>query len=288
MTTTHHIPTDQDDTSAPGTATAGSTPAAPAPPRRVLPRFDLSATQLIATGLAATTATFAASYLGVAGTVIGAALASVLTAIGNAVYGQSLRSTRDRVREVVPVTRLAPRLHTTATLPVPTDAVGPPPLPSHAVPSQAEPPTLPAPVPQSAAAGGWRRVAIAAIAVFVAVMALVTSVELLTGRPLSDVVRGDTGQGTSFFGNAQATTGTAPAGTPTITRTIIPKVVQITPTLTQTAPAVTQTDTPTITPTNTPSDTPTTSPSASTTGAGSATTSRSPSSTSTPSQTPTP
>src|SRR3954453_16825129 len=61
-------------------------------------RFDLSATQVMASALAAITATVAASYLGVSGTVIGAAVASVLTVIGNAVYGHSLRSTGNRVR----------------------------------------------------------------------------------------------------------------------------------------------------------------------------------------------
>jgi hypothetical protein len=71
------------------------------------PHLELSGTQLVAAALAAVTATVAGSYLGVSGTVIGAALASVLTAVGNAVYGHSLRSTRDRVREVVPVGRFA-------------------------------------------------------------------------------------------------------------------------------------------------------------------------------------
>ncbi len=55
------------------------------------PRLQLSATQIIASALAAVTATFGASYLGVAGTVIGAAVASVLTVVGNAVYSHSLQ-----------------------------------------------------------------------------------------------------------------------------------------------------------------------------------------------------
>ena len=52
--------------------------------------------------LAAVTATVAASYLGVAGTVIGAAVASVLTVVGNAVYGHSIQRTGERVRAAVP------------------------------------------------------------------------------------------------------------------------------------------------------------------------------------------
>ena len=56
-------------------------------------RLQLSATQLIASALAAVTATIAASYLGISGTVIGAAIASVITVSGNAVYSHSFRRT---------------------------------------------------------------------------------------------------------------------------------------------------------------------------------------------------
>ena len=49
--------------------------------------------QLVASVLAAVTATVAGSYLGVNGTVIGAAVASVLTVVGNAVYSHSIHRT---------------------------------------------------------------------------------------------------------------------------------------------------------------------------------------------------
>src|SRR5918992_1170126 len=49
-------------------------------------RPDLSPTQLVAGGLATATATVATSYLGVAGTLIGAAFMSVVTTAGAAVY----------------------------------------------------------------------------------------------------------------------------------------------------------------------------------------------------------
>ena len=85
------------------------TPAPPPPVREeesdnapTAARFSLSATQIVASALAATTATVCASYLGVAGTVIGAAVASVLTVVGNAVYSHSIQRTGARVREVVP------------------------------------------------------------------------------------------------------------------------------------------------------------------------------------------
>ncbi|MFN2562572.1 MAG: hypothetical protein ABR571_14925 [Jatrophihabitans sp.] len=197
--------------------------------------FDLSATQLVATALAAITATIAASYLGVSGTVIGAALASVVSAVGNAVYGHSLRTTSERVR-VDRVFLRERRQPGPAAAPAEENVIqnGPPMLPE-----PARPPTRsrPAAHPQTA----WRRIAIGSIASFVAVLAVVTGVEVVAGRPLSDLVRGNGGTGTSVFGTAGGPAATSPAGTPTITRTVTPSVVVTTPTVTQTAPAVTTT-----------------------------------------------
>ncbi len=217
---------------------------APAPTRRRLASFDLSATQLMATALAAITATIAASYLGVSGTVIGAALASVVSAIGNAVYGHSLRSTRGRRGSGSPPGASSGR------------RAQRPPTEENLISER--PPTLPEPerVGRSRAvrsgtnrAGSeatWRRIAIGSIAAFVAVLAVVTGVEIVAGRPLSDLVRGDGGTGTSVFGPSVAGTAggggaSTPAELPTVTRTVTPAVVVTTPTVTRTAPAVTRT-----------------------------------------------
>jgi hypothetical protein len=206
-----------------------------------MPRFDLSATQLIATALAAITATIAASYLGVSGTVIGAALASVVSAVGNAVYGHSLRSTSERVR-VDRVFLRERRQPGAAAAPGEENVIrdGPPTLPE---PARTPTRSRQAARPQTA----WRRIAIGSIASFVAVLAVVTGVEVVAGRPLSDLLRGDGGTGTSVFGTAGGPAVTPPAGTPTVTRTVTPSVVVTTPTVTQTAPAVTTTATPTQT-----------------------------------------
>ena len=245
-------PTDTDDESRSGTTPAPDTAPAPGTTHR-LPSFGLSGIQLVGTALAAITATVAASFLGVTGTVIGAALASVVTAIGNAVYTTSLRSTRDRVRDVVPLPA-----RTTRSLPVVRD----------------EPPTLPGRAPRPRPQGSrpasrtvWKRAAVGALSVFVVLMAVVTSVEALAGRPISDVVRGESGGGTSFFGHDTVTTRTVPPTVPpapTVYVTVTPKVVVTTPTVTQTAPAVTATApaTATVTPTPTTSTTPTVTPSA--------------------------
>jgi hypothetical protein len=112
--------------------------------------------------------------------------------------------------------------------------------------------------------------AAACVGVFVGVLTVITAVELVAGRPLTDVLHGTAGSGTSVLGDAGAkrastTTPSAPA-TRQVTVTVIPKVVTQTPTVTVTGNPVTRTVTPTTTttttPTPTPTDTPTPSPSA--------------------------
>ncbi len=132
-----------------------------------------------------------------------------------------------------------------------------------------EPPELPSPPPGAAAP--WRRVAFGAIGIFVVLMAVVTSVELVAGRPVSDLARGDSGGGTSFFGHETVRTTTVPASTPTVYVTVTPIVVVTTPTVTQTAPASTATVTPTDTATATPTRTRTATPTGSASTSGSAT-----------------
>ena len=75
-------------------------------------KLNLSATQVVASGLAAISSTVVASYFGVAGTVIGAAIGAVLTVTGNAVYGYSLRRTRNRVLDLA----VAQRFNSTRTV----------------------------------------------------------------------------------------------------------------------------------------------------------------------------
>jgi hypothetical protein len=213
------------------------------------PRLQLSATQVIASALAATTATVAASYLGVAGTVIGAAVASVLTVVGNAVYSHSIQRTSDRVRTVVPAAaRFAPH----------------PPAPPVPVPSRPRTPGRRRP--------GWTVLAAACLGLFAGVLVVVTGVELVAGRPLSDVVQGKDGSGTSLLGTT--THRGKPTPTPAVTVTVTPTVVTSTPTVTVTGPPVTTTVTPTTTTTPTPTPTaptPTPTPSTSSSGSASAT-----------------
>lgn len=220
-------------------------PSAPEPPARL----QVSFTQVVATALAAITATIVASFFGVAGTVIGAAISSVMSVVGTAVYSHSLRKTRERMREVVPVAvRRVPRppnfpptqgRATRATRA--TRAAG------ATRAARASEPTFapPYPQPHGSTALGYgpvsysqpkaptrhrslgTRIAFGSAALFVAILAVITGVEAVAQRPLSDLVRGnDAVSGTTLFGSQHQSSGpahstpTQPSGKPTVTQTV--------------------------------------------------------------------
>ncbi|KRD46927.1 hypothetical protein ASE27_00285 [Oerskovia sp. Root918] len=58
----------------------------------------ISVTQVVASALAAVSSTVLLSYLGVAGTIIGAGIASVLTIVGNNIYTRSILKTRRQMK----------------------------------------------------------------------------------------------------------------------------------------------------------------------------------------------
>lgn len=158
MTAPHHPPADHTDDDA-----------RPDAPRR--PRLDLSLTQLLGGALAAATGAAVASQLGVAGTILGAAAISLVSAIGGAAYTHSLRQTRERVRAVAGRTR----------------------------PRTENPTERPAQSPDRRGPGGTsprlvrvRTMVAGAAAVFAVAFAAITGYELLTGEPLS----GDAGRTT--------------------------------------------------------------------------------------------
>lgn len=208
---------------------------------------QLSATQVVASVLAAMTATLAASFLGVAGTVIGAAVASVLTVVGNAVYGHSIQRTGERVRAAVPAgARWLPPPAGVSTATTTTTTSGA---------KQAERRDTTRHSADNAPLGGrarLKRLGLACLAVFAVINVAITSVELIAGRPISDLLTGKQASGTTLFGSHGAG-GTATTPSPTTTVTVTPSVVVTTPTVTQTAPPVTSTVTPTVTGTPSPS-----------------------------------
>jgi hypothetical protein len=139
------------------------------------PRTTLTVTQVVAGALAAVSAAVLASFFGVAGTVIGAALVSVVSTVGSALYSTSLSRTTERLRR----TREAP--------------VPPPGAPAtRELPPALDPRRAPAPRRRPR----WARVAAYAAAVFVVAMAVVTGIELVGQQPVSALV-GGSDRGTS-------------------------------------------------------------------------------------------
>lgn len=165
--------------------------AAAAPPR---PLFGLSLTQVVGGSLAAASGAALVSGLGVAGTIVGAATISAVSAVGGAVYTQSLRHTGQRVRIG---TRSALRTSPAHQQPQPTPApaaVAPPPRPTRVV--------LRA-----------RSLVLGTAAVFTLALAGITGYELATGHPVSG-----SGSSTTTLGEIVGTARearTTPRPTPT-------------------------------------------------------------------------
>ena len=146
-------------------------------------RSQLSAVQVAASALAAVSSAVVASFFGVAGTLIGAAVASVIATVGTALYTESLSKTNDRLRRLV-TTRERPR-----TTPAPEPATRT--LPSHLDPRQS---------PARRRGLRWSRVAGYAVAVFVVAMGIVTGIELIGQKPVSALVGHSSGSRTTTIG----------------------------------------------------------------------------------------
>src|SRR4051794_13514283 len=136
-------------------------------------RADLSVTQIVAGAAATVTATVAASYFGVDGTLIRAGPGSVLSTMGATVYRHFLERGKEQIAAKIPVRATA--------------GGG-----GGAGDGRPDPP-----VARDRSWPTWYTLAGSAAAVFVVVMVLVTAFELFTGRPLSNTVRGKAGRGTS-------------------------------------------------------------------------------------------
>ncbi len=214
----------------------------------------LSVTQVVASALAAVSSTVLLSYLGVAGTIIGAGIASVLTVVGNNIYTRSILKTRRQMKAalqagvVLPVGKngrkvLLPTLAgshssgddsagdgtgSTAVQPAvgsdgqaaDTAVLGPDDLDgTHlddlrtAAGAQAgDGPDDATDGPQDGDASGGaedgddaatgrpsrKTLILSAVGVFVVLIVGVTLVEVIAGRPLSEILRGEEGSGTSI------------------------------------------------------------------------------------------
>jgi len=165
-------------------------------------RIDVNPVQVVASALAAISSAFLLSTLGVAGTVIGAALASVVATVGSALYVHVVRRTGEQLRDVraqlVPSHTGAPtadpagipdRPTGVADPGTPQDAtivlpVGDYDLPDPTAPADPAEPTPEPPTPRRV----WlTRSVVAAVVVFVIAMAAVTVTESAIGRSFASV-----------------------------------------------------------------------------------------------------
>ncbi len=199
-------------------------------------RIEISLAQVAGSAAATVTAAVLASFLGVYGTVIGAAVMSVVATSVGAVYQHLFRRTGEQLREVGVLTRPRRRAHP-ADVPAATAGV-PGAVPSYdragfrdeaaAVRLDAAAPYSPGTV-HGTRWRGRRRLLPAAAVVFATALLVITGIELVTGPiagwfgkaggsapSISQVLGGGTGPAPRPTGPATpaapATTGTAPAG----------------------------------------------------------------------------
>ncbi|GIM91793.1 hypothetical protein [Paractinoplanes toevensis] len=140
-------------------------------PDRMWSGIDIPKT--IAGVLAAVSAAVIGSFLGVAGTLVGAAVASLIGSVGTEIYHRSI----DRGRKKIQGTFLAPA------------AVGTPPVEAAAEEKPSAPPT-PTRI-------RWARVAMVAGALFVLAMGTLTVAELVSGKSIADATGGNTSGSTT-------------------------------------------------------------------------------------------
>ncbi|WP_347352162.1 hypothetical protein [Intrasporangium sp.] len=131
--------------------------------------FGLSTAQVTGSALAAGTSAYAASHLGVAGTLIGALVGSIIATVAAAVYSHSLRRAGQHLKVLRPGQQ------------PPSDQVG------RSTPTgTTRPVSAGAGVNRTVRRRTWPRVAVGVLAGAVLALAVITGVEGLLGHPLSD------------------------------------------------------------------------------------------------------
>jgi len=192
--------------------------------------------KVIAGTLAAVSAAVVGSFLGVAGTLIGAAVASLVGSVGTEIYERSLHRGAKKLQTLAPSFIKAPAAVGTPAVAAVTDDD----KPSHTVPE-----------PARARQIRWRRVAVIAGALFALAMGSITAAELITGHSVQSAVGSSSGSGTTV-GNIlkgddtkkpapAPSTSTTPAPAPSeeATTPTTPPAGSVAPTTTTGAPAPT-------------------------------------------------
>ena len=176
------------------------------PPQPKTKRLDMSGTQLVGGAFAAMTAAVIGAQLGVAGTVLGAAIGSLVAGTAGSLYTASLKHTQTKIAAafIGRVGDTPVHISTTDRTPdertpdVRTTVDG---WPAVTPPIAAVAPASPDPVATvaeidpaggPAAQGPWKPILVATVAVFLLAIAGITAFELLTGQSVSG------GQGTTL------------------------------------------------------------------------------------------
>lgn len=178
---------------------------------RIPGRHTFSVIQVVAGSAAAATAALAASVLGVAGTVLGAALVSAAITVLAAVYDHSMRQAREKMVLARASTLVGADSGVPEVLDHPSDV-------AHREEAQdlRERTLIMEPLQLEDESGyRWGHVAVAALLIFGLAMAAITAVEIQTGRPISSLWSSDDVRGTSLGGTRQE-----PMPGPTVTRTV--------------------------------------------------------------------
>ncbi len=185
----------------------------PDPAAAEKPKGALSITQLCAGALASVSAAVVASFFGVAGTLIGAAVASVISTVTAAVYTTSLSRTNERLRRVRTQVAGGTGSGTGRTAGATTaDDASPA---TRVLPAALDPRRAPAP-------RRWPRVAGYAVAVFGLAMAIVTGIEIIGQQPVSALVGAQEASSSTTLGELtddapSVDTTPTPPGTPATT-----------------------------------------------------------------------
>ncbi len=175
--------------------------------------------QMSVSALTAVSATALLSFVGVWGTVFGMGLLSVLTVLGNYMYSSFIHRTAEKVKQARPVVPRPRNTYPGAETRVHDDGtrVDLEPVTAERAnlteaetaestgdESEGDPPAgrLRTAWRSMVERYGTRRIVLSIVAVFVVLAGTVTVVEMVAGKPLSGIVRNDTGDGTSMFGGS--------------------------------------------------------------------------------------
>jgi hypothetical protein len=151
------------------------------------PKLNLNVTQVAGGAMAAVTAAVVASRFGIGGTLIGAALASVVSSAGSTLYAHMLRRTGSGVRQALDEPAIVRRLAYQGGRALSRDGRSSPPAQeanhrgvAATLPKQPQPP---APSGRSRHLPAWAVPVLATMFLFTIAMGATTGAEALTGRP---------------------------------------------------------------------------------------------------------